>query len=96
MVLDEWIEAVEDITVPVMLFFGGRDPFIERDRIQQIDARFRELGKSFSLKVYADASHGFFCYERDAYHAAAAKAAWHELTQFFRRHLKNDCLLNDL
>lgn len=96
MVLDEWIEAVKDITVPVMLFFGGQDPFIGRDRIQQIDARFRELGKSYSLKVYADANHGFFCHERDTYHPAAAKAAWDELTRFFRRHLKMDCLLDNL
>lgn len=37
-VLDEWIEAVANITVPVYLFFGGADPFIPLDRVRQIES----------------------------------------------------------
>ncbi|PSB27169.1 dienelactone hydrolase family protein [Stenomitos frigidus] len=88
MVLDEWIDAVKDITVPIYLFFGGRDPFIPGDRIQQIKARFQELSKDPSLKVYPEAGHGFFCHERSDYNQHAAKDAWHELTQFFQQHLQ--------
>lgn len=87
MVLDEWIEAVKDITVPMMLFFGGQDPFIGRDRIQQIETRFHQLGKPYTLKLYPEASHGFFCHERQSYHAAAAIDAWQELTRFLQIHL---------
>ncbi|MBD0269350.1 MAG: dienelactone hydrolase family protein [Cyanobacteria bacterium Co-bin8] len=87
MVLDEWIEAVKDITVPIALFFGGKDPFIGRDRIQQIETRFQELDKPYTLKVYPDADHGFFCHERASYNAAAATDSWHELMRFFRSHL---------
>ncbi|MGJ3245192.1 MAG: dienelactone hydrolase family protein [Elainellaceae cyanobacterium] len=87
MVLDEWIEAVKDITVPMMLFFGGQDPFIGRDRIQQIEARFQELDKPYTLELYPEATHGFFCQERESYHPVAAAAAWHELTAFFRSNL---------
>ncbi|MFQ4139804.1 dienelactone hydrolase family protein [Nodosilinea sp. PGN35] len=87
MVLDEWIEAVSDITVPVALFFGGQDPFIGRDRIQQIEARFAALGKAYSLTVYPEADHGFFCHERASYNAAAAADSWERLMQFFRHHL---------
>ncbi|AFZ28697.1 Carboxymethylenebutenolidase [Gloeocapsa sp. PCC 7428] len=87
MVLDEWITAVENVTVPIYLFFGGRDPFISRDRIHQIATRFQELGKEYTLKVYPDAEHGFFCNERSSYNRLAAEDAWRELMQFFRKHL---------
>jgi carboxymethylenebutenolidase len=90
MVLDEWIDAVSDITVPVHLFFGGVDPFIPRDRIQQIESRFRELGKDYILKIYPDAGHGFFCNERSDYNPSAAQDAWHRLTRFFKRHLQRE------
>lgn len=88
MVLDQWIEAVQDITVPVCLFFGGVDPFIPLDRIQQIKSRFQELGKDYTLKIYADAGHGFFCHERSDYNPLAAADAWGELTRFFHQHLQ--------
>ncbi len=90
MVLDEWLEAVKDITVPVYLFFGSIDPFIPRDRIQQIDARFQELGKDYTLKVYPNAGHGFFCQERADYNPSAAADAWYELIQFLDQHLRKE------
>ncbi|NJR55178.1 MAG: dienelactone hydrolase family protein [Acaryochloris sp. CRU_2_0] len=83
MVLDEWVEAIKDITVPVYLFFGRQDRFIPGDRIQQINTRFQELGKDYTLKIYPDAGHGFFCHERSDYNPLAAEDAWQKLTQFF-------------
>ncbi len=88
MVSNEWIDAVKDITVPIYLFFGGQDPFIPGDRIRQIESRFQELGKDYTLKVYPDAGHGFFCHERSDYNHLAAEDAWGELTRFFHQHLQ--------
>lgn len=88
MVLDEWIEAVTNITVPVYLFFGGADPFIPLERIKQIESRFEELGKEYTLKVYSNADHGFFCDERSSYNPLAAEDSWREFTQFFHKHLQ--------
>lgn len=87
MVFDEWIEAVTDITVPIYLFFGGIDPFIPINRINQVESRFKALDKEFSLKVYPDATHGFFCNDRNSYNRAAAEDSWHELIQFFHKYL---------
>jgi carboxymethylenebutenolidase len=87
MVLEEWLDLVTEITVPMLLFFGGRDPFISGDRIHQIDARFQELNKDYVLKIYSDAGHGFFCNERADYNPVAAADAWEKLTHFFDRHL---------
>jgi carboxymethylenebutenolidase len=88
MVLDEWLDAVKDISVPVYLFFGGVDPYIPLARILQIESRFKELGKNYTLKVYADADHGFFCNERSSYNRLAAEDAWRELTRFLHKHLQ--------
>ncbi len=87
MVLDEWIEAIKDITVPMLLFFGGQDPYIGRDRIRQIETRFQAYKKAYTLRVYPNANHGFFCHERASYDPAAAQAAWRELTAFFRAYV---------
>ncbi|MGL5083145.1 MAG: dienelactone hydrolase family protein [Microcoleaceae cyanobacterium] len=88
MVLAEWIESVSNITVPVYLFHGGVDPFISIERIHQVESRFKELGKEYTLKVYPDADHGFFCHERSSYNRLAAEDSWHELIQFFNKHLQ--------
>ncbi|MGD1919091.1 MAG: dienelactone hydrolase family protein [Pleurocapsa sp.] len=86
-VLDEWLEAVQNVTVPVYLFFGGADPFIPKERIAQIELRFQQLGKNYRLKVYDDADHGFFCSERSSYNKLAAEESWYELTEFFQKHM---------
>lgn len=74
-VLDEWIEEITEIEVPVYLFFGAKDPVIPQERVRQVDSRFRELGKNYRLKVYPDADHGFFCNERESYNRAAVENA---------------------
>jgi len=51
------------------------------------DAKLKELGKSYTLKTYTGAVHGFFCNERPEYNATAAADAWTELLGFFRKHL---------
>ena len=90
-VLDEWLDAVKNITVPLYLFFGGVDPYIPLERVRQIESRFqevgKEVGKDYILKVYSDADHGFFCEERSSYNRSAAEDSWRELTEFFNKHL---------
>ena len=82
MVLDEWNDAVINITVTVYLFFRGVDPFIPEERVKQIESRFTELDKEYTLKVYTNADHGFFCNKRSSYNPLAAEDSWRELTQF--------------
>lgn len=87
-VLDEWIDVVKNITVPLYLFFGDADPFIPLERVKQIESRFQEFGKEYTLKVYPNADHGFFCNERSSYDPLAAEHSWGELTRFFHKHLQ--------
>ncbi|WP_081402813.1 dienelactone hydrolase family protein [Scytonema hofmannii] len=77
-----------NITVPIYLFFGDTDPFIPLERVRQMESRLKELGKDYTLKVYNDADHGFFCHERSSYNPLAAEDSWRELTRFFHKHLQ--------
>jgi len=40
------------------------------------------------MKVYPEATHGFFCDERPSYNESAAKDSWEKLKTFFAQHLK--------
>ena len=87
MVRDEWIDAVDAITVPIHLFFGGKDEFIPPDRISRIESRFAELHKPCGITVYPDADHGFFCHERPSFDEHAARDSWRTVLAFFAEHL---------
>jgi len=76
------------IQCPLQLFFGDRDAFIPTDQVKQIDAKLGELGKSYALELYEGADHGFFCNERESYHADAAADAWIKLKGFFALNLR--------
>ena len=75
------------IKAPLQLFFGQLDNYIPQDQVKAIDAKLRELGKSYKLDNYAGADHGFFCSDRASYNEKTAADAWTKLKAFFREHL---------
>lgn len=81
--------AAEDISCPMLLFFGEKDGFIPLTEVDKIRARLEELGKDAEVVVYPGADHGFFCDERPSYQEAAATDAWHRLTTLFAANLKS-------
>lgn len=86
--LEAWFAMMPALTAPVYFFLGDADPFIPLDQVSQIETRLQELGKDYTLKIYLNADHGFFCHERSNYNQLAAEDAWHELTRFFGKHLQ--------
>lgn len=76
------------LTAPIYFFLREIDPFIPPDLANQIETRLQELGKTYTLRIYPDATHGFFCNERSDYNPGAAEDAWYELIQFFDRYLR--------
>ena len=77
-----------EITFPVYLFFGAKDPLIPMDQVGQINTELTHKKVNFSMKVYPEATHGFFCDERPSYHESAAKDSWEKFKAFFAQHLK--------
>jgi carboxymethylenebutenolidase len=76
------------INAPICLFFGAKDPLIPQDHVAQITRALTDGKKNFIMQVYPEAGHGFFCNERQSYHADSAKDAWERARRFFGQYLK--------
>jgi carboxymethylenebutenolidase len=81
------LERTGEITCPITLFFGGKDPIIPQEHVDKINQSLKDQKKNFSLKLYPEATHGFFCNERESYHQESAKDAWEKTKSFFAQHL---------
>ncbi|MDJ0926366.1 MAG: dienelactone hydrolase family protein, partial [Gammaproteobacteria bacterium] len=66
---------------PVMYHFGGRDPIIPPELVQQI----RDGRPDGEFFIYPDASHGFNCNDRADYHLESAELALERSLEFFDR-----------
>lgn len=82
------LNAAGDLQAPVQCFFGEKDPYIPLSQVKKIEDRLRALGKTFEIKVYAGADHGFFCDERASYHPEAAQDAWEKTKGWFAKYLQ--------
>ncbi len=81
------LDRTGEITCPITLFFGGKDPLIPQEHVDKINQTLNDQKKNFSLKLYPEATHGFFCNERESYHQESAKDAWEKTKSFFAQHL---------
>lgn len=61
---------------PFLGLFAGLDELITEEHIEHLKKKFKELGKSFQIKVYGNAKHAFFNDQREHYHYDAANDAW--------------------
>src|SRR3990172_4683232 len=83
------INVAEKLQSPILCFFGDQDQMIPMDQVRKVEETLKRLGKSFEVKVYAGAGHGFFCNERPSFHADAARDSWEKATAWFAKSLKN-------
>ena len=76
-----------EISCPILLFFGGKDPLIPQEHVAEINEALKTHDVNFQTKIYPEATHGFFCDDRASYHEVSAKDAWEKLKSFFAQHL---------
>ena len=77
-----------EISCPMYLFFGGKDPLIPQEHVAAINKALTDHKINFQIKTYPEATHGFFCDDRASYHEASAKDAWEIFKSFFAQHLR--------
>jgi len=82
------LERTGEINCPMTLFFGGKDSFIPKEHVDAVNKALTDNKKDFSLKVYPEPGHGFFCNDRQSYHKESADDAWEKTKSFFAQHLK--------
>ncbi len=80
------IDGIEDVTCPLLLHFGGSDPFISRDAIEGVRERV-EGHPDTEIHVHPGATHAFDNHEsRNFHHPEASRRAWELTTEFLGRH----------
>jgi len=73
------LDRAEDIQVPLLLHFGGKDSHIPMDAVRSVAERFG-IREEVEIHIYPQAEHGFNCSHRASYHQkAAAEAHGHTL-----------------
>ena len=82
------LARAKDQHAPILLFWGGKDTHIGREKQNAIAEALRGAGKLFIDVEFSDAEHGFFCDARKSYNPVAARESWALFTAFFREHLQ--------
>lgn len=79
------MEKLANITCPVFAVYGEQDQRVNAN-LDQVEAKMKELGKTYTRKVYPGAKHAFMNYTSPQnYNAEQAKAAWADVTEFVKK-----------
>jgi len=81
------LEAVEQIACPLIMHWGGADPFIARDQVDAVVAMAAGRA-SIRCHVYEGAGHAFDNHHAPQFHVPAASVrAWERTADFLAREL---------
>jgi len=69
---------------PMLLMWGELDKHIKPEQRQAVTDALQAHGKPYVNVEFSHADHGFFCDERAAYQAQAARQAWSLMLEFLR------------
>lgn len=81
------LDRIPEMRAPILLCYGAKDGGILPDEHARIAEALTAANKSYGLRVFADAGHGYFCEDRPVYHPGAAAESWELMLDFFLRHL---------
>ncbi len=79
------LDVASDMLCPVLGLFGGADPSIPSDAIDEFRAALTEAGIDQELVAYPGAPHSFFD-RKAAEYADASTDAWRQVLEFVRHH----------
>jgi len=83
----EGLADTEDIRVPLLLFFGGKDEYISGDAVRRIDETLAAAGKAHEVVTYPDVGHAFFRESSAALSEHEVNDAWQRVRAFLAQHL---------
>ncbi|MBM4197289.1 MAG: dienelactone hydrolase family protein [Gammaproteobacteria bacterium] len=78
------------LTMPVIGFFGTKDPVIPLPTVAAFEANMRKLGKDVEVHVYEGAQHAFANPSGTSYEPVAAEDSWRRTLAFLGKHLKGN------
>jgi carboxymethylenebutenolidase len=75
-----------EMKAPVLGLYGEADQGIPLTQVDAMKAALQGAGKTFEIKVYAGAPHGFHADYRASYRKEAAEEAWKEMIAWFKKY----------
>ena len=78
--------AAPDMKAPVLGLYGEADQGIPLTQVDAMKAALQAAGKTFEIKLYPGAPHGFHADYRQSYRKEAADDAWKEMTAWFKKY----------
>lgn len=86
--IPEDLSLMQNLNCPVLFIGGEKDQWITVEKMNRLDATFKQYGKDAEVKIYAGADHAFFNDTRpDVYSAGDAADAWQRTIDFLTSHL---------
>jgi carboxymethylenebutenolidase len=81
------LDVAAEVRVPALGLYGGADPSIPLEQVNEMRARLRASeAADAEIVVYDGAPHAFFADYRESYREAPAKDAWRRALNFLRSH----------
>jgi len=78
------IDVVDQLKVPVLGLYGGRDTGITKDQIDAMKAKIAADGIKAEFIIYLTAEHGFNADYRPSYNIDAATDGWRRMLEWFK------------
>ena len=80
------IERAPEMKAPVLGLYGEADQGIPVSQVEQMRTALTGAGKTFEIKIYPGAPHGFHADYRASYRKEAAEDAWNQMVSWLRRY----------
>lgn len=78
------IDIAPDLAVPVIGLYGGNDPSIPRETIEEMRKRLEYSSSKSFIRIYPPAAHAFFADYRSSYDKKSAEDAWAWMQKWFK------------
>ena len=79
-------ELAPEMKAPVLGLYGEADQGIPLTQLDAMKGALQAAGKTFEIKLYAGAPHGFHADYRASYRKEAAEDAWKEMIAWFKKY----------
>jgi carboxymethylenebutenolidase len=79
-------ELSPEMKAPVLGLYGEADQGIPLSQVEAMKAALQSAGKTFEIKTYPGAPHGFHADYRASYRKEAAEDAWKEMIAWFKKY----------
>src|SRR5262245_41331140 len=80
------IELAPEMKAPVLGLYGEADQGIPVSQVDSLKGALQAAGKTFEIKIYPGAPHGFHADYRPSYRKDAAEDAWNQMIAWFKKY----------